>query len=135
MRVAAISDVHGNSIALDAVLADAGDVDGWWVLGDLVALGPDPVGVLERLDALENVEAIRGNTDRYTATGDFGGPGLDSVVGDRDLVVRFGRSAASFGWTRGVITAAGWFDHVASLPLELRRALPDGTHVLGVHAS
>src|SRR5512147_1231800 len=37
VRVALISDIHGNSIALDAVLADvdaAGGVDEFWVLGD-----------------------------------------------------------------------------------------------------
>ena len=41
MRVALLSDIHGNSIALDAVLADiehAGGVDEYWALGDLVAL-------------------------------------------------------------------------------------------------
>ena len=47
-----MSDIHGNPIALDAVLADieaTGGVDEHWVLGDIVALGHDPVGVLERL--------------------------------------------------------------------------------------
>lgn len=38
MRVAVFSDVHGNPVALDAVLADIerqADVDGYVVLGDL----------------------------------------------------------------------------------------------------
>lgn len=38
MRLAILSDIHGNSIALDAVLADiatTGEVDEYWVLGDL----------------------------------------------------------------------------------------------------
>jgi len=39
MRVALLSDIHGNSVA--------GGV--FWVLGDLVALGPDPVGIMDRL--------------------------------------------------------------------------------------
>jgi hypothetical protein len=37
MRIAFISDIHGNSIALDAVLADIearGGVDAYWLLGD-----------------------------------------------------------------------------------------------------
>jgi predicted phosphodiesterase len=41
MRLAAISDIHGNPIALEAVLTDveaAGGVDVWLVLGDLCAL-------------------------------------------------------------------------------------------------
>ena len=36
------SDIHGNPIALDAVLADIqdqGGVDSCWVLGDIVAIG------------------------------------------------------------------------------------------------
>ena len=44
-----LSDMHGNPLALDAVLADIaaqGGVDETWVLGDLAALGYDPVGVL-----------------------------------------------------------------------------------------
>ncbi len=54
MRIAILSDIHGNVLALDAVLADIqrqGPPDLYWVLGDLIALGSDPVAVLERLRA------------------------------------------------------------------------------------
>src|SRR4051812_19555675 len=77
MRIALMSDIHGNSIALDAVLADiahAGGVDEHWVLGDIVALGPDPIGVLERIVALPELSVLRGNTDRYVVTGDRPSP-------------------------------------------------------------
>ncbi len=49
MRLALIADIHGNSIALDAVLRDAADqgVEGCCFLGDLVD-GFDPSGVLSR---------------------------------------------------------------------------------------
>ena len=47
MRVAVLSDIHANLPALDAVLADAGPVDGIWHLGDVVGYGPDPDGVIE----------------------------------------------------------------------------------------
>ena len=73
MRVALLSDIHGNSIALDAVLSDieqAGGVDEYWALGDLVALGHDPIGVVERLASLPGLSLVRGNTDRYVVTGD-----------------------------------------------------------------
>ena len=46
MRLAILSDIHGNPLALDAVLADIqsqGEVDAYWVLGDFAALGYDPV--------------------------------------------------------------------------------------------
>jgi len=68
MRIAILSDMHGNCVALDAVLADIatqGPVDAYWLLGDLVAMGPDPVGVMHRIHALPNYQAIRGNTDRW----------------------------------------------------------------------
>ncbi len=42
MRLAILSDIHGNPLALDAVLADIqsqGEVDAYWVLGDFAALG------------------------------------------------------------------------------------------------
>ena len=71
MKIAILSDIHGNSIALDAVLADiehAGGVDGYWLLGDFAAIGPDPVGVLEQIRALPNALFLRGNTDRYAST-------------------------------------------------------------------
>ena len=36
MRVLVLSDVHSNLVALDAVLAAAGEVDAIWSRGDLV---------------------------------------------------------------------------------------------------
>src|SRR5213076_210107 len=69
VRLAILSDVHANPIALDAILADVarrGGADRYWVLGDLVSPGHDPGGVLRRLTALPNVEITYGNTDRYT---------------------------------------------------------------------
>ena len=52
MRIALLSDIHGNPLALDAVLSDIaaqGGVDTYWVLGDFSSLGYDPVSVLERV--------------------------------------------------------------------------------------
>jgi predicted phosphodiesterase len=63
-RIALFSDVHANTLALDAVLAD---IDGEGVaevycLGDLVGYGPDPAGVISRLRGL-GIPTIRGNYD------------------------------------------------------------------------
>jgi predicted phosphodiesterase len=60
MKLGLMSDLHRNSVALRAVLADAMEqgIDRWWVLGDIVALGPDPVGVLEILAQLPDVSCI-----------------------------------------------------------------------------
>ena len=89
MRLALFSDVHGNSIALDAVLADIaaqGGVDGYWILGDLAAIGYDPVGAIERLVALPNVRFTRGNTDRYVVAGGRSGRDAATVRANPDLL-------------------------------------------------
>lgn len=71
MRVAVISDVHANVLALEAVLADIArhDVEKILNLGDHFA-GPlwpkKTAAVMAELDMV----AIRGNTDRYLAEGD-----------------------------------------------------------------
>jgi predicted phosphodiesterase len=138
MRIALLSDIHGNSIALDAVLADIvrqGGVGAYWVLGDLVALGPDPVGVLERLSALPNVRFMRGNTDRYVFARERPPPSQLDVQRHPELLPVLAEVAGTFAWTQGMITAAGWFEWLISLPLEQREVLPNGTRCLGVHAA
>ena len=62
MRIAVLSDIHSNLVALDAVLAHAGTVDGVWHLGDVVGYGPDPDGVVARLVEVGAV-GVRGNHD------------------------------------------------------------------------
>src|SRR5690606_10905821 len=55
MRLAVLSDIHGNLIALEAALADlarVGAVDKLWVLGDLAAIGPRPGDCLQRVRQL-----------------------------------------------------------------------------------
>jgi predicted phosphodiesterase len=112
-----------------------GGVDTYWVLGDLVAIGHAPVKVLEQLTALPNVRFIRGNSDRYVCTGERPSPSLQEVKDRLDLLPTLLEVEGSFSWTQGAITAAGWFEWLANLPLEFRAELPDGTKVLGVHAA
>ncbi len=141
MRVAVFSDVHGNTLALDAVLADierAGGVDAHWFVGDAAMIGFDPVGAVERLRGLSNLMAVRGNGDRRLAT--------DPVV-VREITDRFVETAepaeariwrlvlADSEWTRDLLKSAGHYEWIATLPLEQRLMLPDGTRVLLVHAA
>lgn len=132
-----ISDVHGNLVALDAVIADgaAAGVTAWWVLGDLAAVGPEPAATLERLANLANPQFVRGNTDRYTVTGERPFPHADNVARDESLRPLFDAVEASFAWTRDAIASGGWLDWLAQLPTEQRRTLADGTRLLGIHAS
>lgn len=138
MRVALLSDIHGNAIALNAVLTDIaskGGADAHWVLGDLVALGPEPVRTLEILSALPNARFIRGNTDRYVCRGDRPSPSLEEAKSNSHLLETLVEVANTFAWTQGMITASGWLDWLRELPLEMRVTLPDGTRFLGIHAS
>lgn len=139
MRLGVLADIHGNEVALWAVLEDAKSrqVDRWWVLGDLVLFGPRPAEVLDLLRALPGVEMLSGNTDRYVLTGDQPAPHATAAdaAGDVGLVERYGLVAAGIGWARGVLAQAGLLDTLRSLQAELRLKLPDGTRVLGVHAS
>lgn len=138
MRVALLADIHGNSVALDAVLADsraAGGADAYWLLGDFVAIGHDPVGVMERLSALPNTTMIRGNTDRYVFKGDRPFPQAEDVRANPDLIPLLQEVSGSFGWTVGSLARGGWLDRLEALPLDQRLTLPDGTRVLMVHAA
>jgi predicted phosphodiesterase len=137
VKLGLISDVHGNRVALDAVLVDGRgqDVDAWWALGDLVAIGPDPVPTLELLTSVPDLQATRGNTDRYVASGDRPPPYPDEVAARPELLGQFAAVEGSFAWTRGALASHGWLDWLTELPLECRTTLPDGTRVLGVHAS
>ena len=137
MRLGLMSDIHGNLVALDAVLADAAteDIDAWWILGDLVLLGPEPIAVIERLTALPGASFVAGNTERYVLTGDRPYPHADDVARDPSLRPRFDEVEAGCSWTRRAVEAAGALDWLAALPAALRTTLADGTRLLGVHAS
>ena len=69
MRYLVLSDIHANSDALDSVLADAARhrADHVVLLGDLVGYGADPNGVIDRLEGLGPVFAVRGNHDKAAA--------------------------------------------------------------------
>lgn len=81
MRIAVLSDIHGNLPALDAVLDALGPVDAIWQLGDIVGYGPEPEAVITRLRdigavgvlgnhdaaALERIESSWFNDDARTA--------------------------------------------------------------------
>ncbi|MBA3873955.1 MAG: metallophosphoesterase family protein [Anaerolineae bacterium] len=79
MRLAVLSDIHGNLTALEAVLQDmeqVGGIDLTWCLGDLAAFGPRPTECIRRVKALAEADedkkfkVIGGNTDRYLITGE-----------------------------------------------------------------
>jgi putative phosphoesterase len=71
MRVAVISDIHGNCVALDAVLADLEQrpADQIVCLGDAIQGGPQPAQVVARLRAME-CQMVMGNADAWLLSGE-----------------------------------------------------------------
>jgi len=118
MRLALMSDIHGNIQALDACLehARAKGAQQFAFLGDLVGYGANPVEVLDRIMSLtdQNTIVLKGNHDEMAVT-----PPLD--------VKNIGSSTAA--WTHlqlGPVQRA-WLD---SLPLSAQL-----DKILLVHAS
>jgi putative phosphoesterase len=70
MRVAVISDIHGNCFALDAVLADIKQraADQIVCLGDAIQGGPQPAEVVQRLRQ-SGCPVVMGNADAWLLTG------------------------------------------------------------------
>lgn len=121
MRIAIISDIHGNHIAFEAVLQDLQQqppVDRLVIAGDLCLNGPGPKQVLDDVQALD-CPVIQGNTDMEIVT-----HALDKSEKKRNTV----------SWTREQIGAAG-VDYLASLPFSHRIANPDGSDLFIVHAN
>lgn len=75
MKLALISDLHGNLPAVEAVLADISgrDISQIVCLGDVVASGPQPREVLARLKALA-CPVVMGNTDAWMLNPTFDPP-------------------------------------------------------------
>lgn len=131
-RIAALSDIHGNVAALEAVIADIGreKPDRVVIAGDLVLNGPEPVATLDMLRnlAADGAAIISGNTDIAVADFDY---------------------AAAFPWmTDGVpdaiVAASEWANEalgeervewLRGLPAERRLRADDDTLVIVCHGS
>lgn len=70
MKIAFISDIHGNAIALEAVLQDIENqgIDKIYVLGDICYRGPEPKRSLDLVRSL-HTEVIKGNADEWVVRG------------------------------------------------------------------
>jgi predicted phosphodiesterase len=125
-KIAVLSDIHGNSLALDAVLADLdtqGGADLILNLGDLAVFGPDPLGVIERLAAREPMGYVCGNTDRYLVEGSY--PRGASPESWEAQVL------ASFPWTAEQLGEAG-LAFLARLP---RQQYLRAQFIMAVHGT
>jgi diadenosine tetraphosphatase ApaH/serine/threonine PP2A family protein phosphatase len=91
VRIAVLSDIHGNLHALDAALSeiDAAKVDQLWCLGDLVGYGPRPNECIDRIHERASL-SLCGNHDL-------------AVLGLLDMAEFSGDAAAAAIWTQGVL--------------------------------
>lgn len=92
MRIAVLSDIHANLVALEAVLAALGEVDAIWHLGDVVGYGPEPDAVVARLAEVGAV-GVQGNHDAAAC----GGPEIEWFNPD---------ARRAMEWTRDRISPA-----------------------------
>lgn len=67
MEIGLISDIHGNIVALDAVLADMREVDLVLCAGDVVGYNPWPGDCIDRVRE-RSIPTIEGNHDRAVVT-------------------------------------------------------------------
>jgi putative phosphoesterase len=68
IRIALITDIHGNAPALQAALSAIDrtpNIDHIYCLGDAVSIGPDVNEVLDLLRARPNLSMVRGNHEGY----------------------------------------------------------------------
>jgi putative phosphoesterase len=124
MRIALISDLHGNRLALEAVLQDIAraGVDRIVCLGDVATLGPHPEAVLARLQQL-GCDCIMGNHDEFLL--------------DENLIRSYTEApiiVAAVDWCRSVLPAAA-LDFVRGFQRQLRVALDGGGELLLFHGS
>lgn len=64
-RIAILSDIHGDTRALEAVIADARALGAteYWLLGDILLPGPGREDLFDLLDTIPITAAVRGNWD------------------------------------------------------------------------
>jgi predicted phosphodiesterase len=131
-RIAVLSDIHGNALALDAVRTAirAARPDVVAVAGDLVYNGPEPAAVVDTLREMESDGAmvIAGNTDVAVADFDYAAafPWMTDGVSDAF------REAAEWAHDALGDERVAW---LRRLPSERRVHAEDGTMVLVCHAS
>lgn len=126
MRIAILSDIHGNCTALDAVLADLEHVDQVVCLGDAVQGGPQPAQVAARLREL-GCPVVMGNADDWLLTGQESG--AEQISDARRVQMEAVRL-----WQLDQLSPDD-LDFIRSFQATVRLPLGDGWSLLTFHGS
>ncbi len=109
MRALVITDIHGNSVALETVLNHVKDeIDAVWCLGDVVGYGPNPNECISLLNEQNNLVCLLGNHDAAAAK-------------DMDVSSFNAEARLSVDWTKSELTQES---------LSFLQALPE-TEIIG----
>ena len=111
MKIAFISDIHGNAIALEKVLDDIQkkSIEQIMVLGDLCYRGPEPKRSIALIRSLDT-KVIKGNADEWVVRGVQQGEVPDKVI---DMMNR------ERDWTVSRLEQSD-LDYLKKLPVEIK---------------
>jgi predicted phosphodiesterase len=134
MRIAMISDAHGNLHALDAVLTDldsAGPFDEVIYGGDFAFRGAFPAEVIDRIRD-RGYRAVRGNTDEFLVEMATDGAFRLSITDEKQR-----HTPALQVFDRWALERMGadQVDYLGSLPLRIDIDGPNGARLTITHAS
>src|SRR5579859_3501702 len=128
MRTAVFSDMHGNAVALEAVLADSvrQSVDQYVCLGDAVQGGPQPTEIVAHLRTL-GCPVVMGNADAWLLSGqETGAEQIDDERRQRMQAIR--------DWSLARLSAADQ-TFIAGFASTIELSLGGGHSLLGFHGS
>jgi predicted phosphodiesterase len=126
MKVAIISDPHGNLVALDAVVRDLERLapDDVIVAGDMVQGGPEPEAVFDLL-AARGWDAVLGNADELL---------LDVAAGEQPKEALPAEALERARWSVRQLGERR-LEALRARPLAIRRPLPGSGDLVVVHAT
>ncbi len=100
MQVGVISDIHGNKVALDAVMAEMPNVEEVICVGDIIGYNPWHAECVEFIREQE-IPTVMGNHDRATAG--HGSFGFNSMAGAGVTHAREQLSDEQISWLRTLL--------------------------------
>ena len=128
MKTLVFSDIHGNALALDAMLDDARDetFDAMVCLGDAVQSGPQPAETVSRLRELA-CPVVMGNADDWLLSGEDSG--AEQIASERMVKMNAVRDWSLEQLSRNDLEFIRSFQSTVRLPLA------DGLELICSHGS